>query len=77
MAYKIVSDHKLSSNWLPQEAFTQIYESRSSAVATAIEGVDDPKIQKVCVINIDTDSVIWDSTKADYEEDYYDVDYFG
>ena len=43
----IESDYPLGSGWLPKSAFTTIYDKQSVAVATAIEGVEDPKTTKV------------------------------
>jgi len=67
MGYKIESEHKLSSDFLPDYMFTKIHEDLSGAVATAIEGVDDPKSQEVKVIDLDTGEVVFNSTEEDYE----------
>ena len=67
MGYKIESKHKLTSEWLPDIAFTTIYDDISMAVATAIEGVEDPEIEEVLVINTDTNEVVWNSTQEKYE----------
>jgi hypothetical protein len=66
-AYRIESDHKLTSDWLPAEAFTQIYDNSSLAVAAAIEGVDDPAVHEVRVICVETGEVVWRSTDHEYE----------
>ena len=67
MRYRIESDYPLESVWLPAKAFTRIYDSESAAVATAIEGVDDPEEQEVSVICVETGEVVWRSTDAQYE----------
>lgn len=68
MSYRIESEHKLTSDWLPASAFTQIHESRSAAVAIAIEGVDDPAQQEVRVVCVETGEVVWRSTEEKYED---------
>ena len=50
---------------LPAKAFKQHYDS--AAVATTIEGVDDPEEQEVRVICVETGEVIWRSTDEEYE----------
>lgn len=67
MPYKIESKHKLTSDFLPKDAFTRTYSDQSAAVATAIEGVDDPKEQEVCVVCTLTGNVVWRSTEEEYE----------
>lgn len=47
MSYRIEADFSLKSEWLPADAFTRHYAERPAAVATAIEGLDDPKEQEV------------------------------
>lgn len=65
--YRIESDRPLSSEWLPADAFSQTYRDRAAAVATAIEGVDDPAKQEVRVVDVDTGAVVWRSTDHQYE----------
>ena len=65
--YRIESDVKLSSDWLPAEAFTTVYASCSAAVATAIEGVDDPAEVEVRVVDAATGQVVWRSTEEEFE----------
>ncbi|MEF3193374.1 MAG: hypothetical protein K6346_04060 [Halothiobacillaceae bacterium] len=67
MSYRIESDFKLSSDWLPAKAFKQHYDSVGAAIATAIEGVDDPEEQEVRVICVETGEVVWRSTEERYE----------
>ena len=61
MTYRIESDYPLSSDWLPASAFTAHYEDKSTAVATAIDGMDDPGEQEVRAIRIETGEVVWRS----------------
>ena len=65
--YRIESDLTLSGDWLPSEAFSRTYTDRAAAVATAIEGVDDPAIQEVRVVDAGTGTVVWRSTDDEYE----------
>jgi hypothetical protein len=65
--FRIESDLKLESDWMPAEAFTRIYSDRSWAVATAIEGVEDPETEEVRVIDVSTGEVVWRSTEEKYE----------
>jgi hypothetical protein len=64
---RIESDVPLSSDWLPVGAFTAVYSDRSMAVATAIEGVDDPAADEVRVVDAATGEVVWRSTDEEYE----------
>lgn len=66
MSYKIESKFKLSSEWLPAEAFSRTYSTSAEAVAIAIEGVDDPAEQEVLVVHVETGAV-WRSTDEEYE----------
>jgi hypothetical protein len=66
-AYRIESDAELSSDWLPASAFATVYTSQSVAVATAIEGVDDPSVDEVRVVDAATGRVVWRSTEVDFE----------
>ena len=43
---KIESHFELKSSWLPKSVFAFIHQNYSIAVATAIEGVEDPKEQE-------------------------------
>lgn len=65
--YRIESDLTLSSDWLPSDAFSRTYTDRAVAVATAIEGVDNPAIQEVRVVDVCTGTVVWRSTDDEYE----------
>jgi hypothetical protein len=65
--YRIESDLALSSDWLPPDAFSRIYEDCAVAVAMAIEGVDDPAIQEARVVDVATGTVVWRSTEDEYE----------
>jgi hypothetical protein len=67
MKYRIEADFPLSSDWMPQKAFAQHYDDLSSAIATAIEGVCDPKEEEVRVVCVETGDVVWRSTEEDYE----------
>ena len=67
MVFRIESDFPLTSDWLPADAFTRHYETNASAVAIAIEGVDDPDEQEVRVICVETGEVVWRSTDWEYE----------
>ena len=49
---KIESNFELKSSWIPKSVFAAIHQDCSIAVATAIEGVEDPKEQEVCVVDI-------------------------
>jgi len=40
----------------------------SSAIATAIEGVDEPAGQEVRVVCAETGKVVWRSSEAQYED---------
>jgi hypothetical protein len=66
--YKIESDYKLSSDWLPDTEFTRIHTNRSLAEATAIEGVDDPATQEVRIRCVETGEVVWRSTNEFIDE---------
>ena len=48
--YRIEADFQLVSDWMPAEAFAQHDGSIPAAVATAIEGVDDPAGDEVRVV---------------------------
>lgn len=61
--FRIESNHKLTSDWLPKTEFTKIHSDLSYAIATAIEGVDDPK-QEVRIVDISTNQVVWRSTEV-------------
>ena len=67
MSYRIESAFLLKSDWLPAAAFAQHYDSEAAAIATAIEGVDDPEKQEVRVICVETGAVVWRSTEVQYE----------
>ena len=67
--YRIESDVPLSSAWLPASAFTDIYSEQSLAVATAIEGVEDPKVEEVRVVDVATGLVVWRSSEEEYEDE--------
>jgi len=65
--YRIESSHDLESDWLPASAFTAVYSDDASAVATAIECVDDPAEQEVRVVCVETGAIVWRSTEYEYE----------
>jgi hypothetical protein len=65
--FRIESSHKLSSDWLPASEFTRVHTDSSAAVATAIEGVDDPAKQEVRVVCVEDGEIIWRSTDHEYE----------
>jgi len=65
--YRIESSYKLESDWLSVEAFTHVYSDESAAVATAIEGVEEPGEQEVRVVCVETGEVVWRSTDHAYE----------
>ena len=65
--HRIESDLTLASDWLPSDAFSRTYTDRAAAVATAIEGVDDPAIQEVRVVDAGTGTVVWRSTDDEYD----------
>lgn len=65
--YRIESDVELSSDWLPPEAFATVYASQPAAVATAIEGVDDPAEVEVRVVDATTGQVVWRSKEEEFE----------
>ena len=67
MTYRIESDFPLESDWLPAEVFTRHYEDVSAAVATAIEGVEDPEETEVRVVCVETGAIVWRSTDEKYE----------
>lgn len=63
----IESDYPLKSDWLPNSAFTTIYDNASIAVATAIEAVDDPVSMEVRVVDLSTGDVYWRSSEEEFE----------
>ena len=65
--FRIESDVDLKSDWLPTVALNAVYRDRSAAVATAIEGVEDPAIEEVRVVDIDTGTVVWRSIDEEWE----------
>ena len=65
--YRIESDLALASDCLPSDAFSRTYRDRAVAVATAIEGVDDPATQEVRVVDVRAGTVVWRSTDDEYE----------
>jgi hypothetical protein len=65
--YRVESDVPPSSDWLPRDAFSTIYADQSWAVATAIEGVDDPAVEEVRVVDVSTGAVVWRSTDEEYD----------
>lgn len=67
MKYRIKSDYPLKSDWLPAKAFKQHYDCQSTAIAIAIEGVDDPEDQEVQVVCVETGEVVWRSIDEKYE----------
>jgi len=67
MGYRIESDFKMESDWLPAAAFAQQHETQAGAIAMAIESVEDPREQEVRVTRVDTGEVVWRSTEAQFE----------
>jgi hypothetical protein len=67
VTYRIDSDTELTSDWLPPEAFREVYRDRAMAVATAIEGVEDPEVDEVRVMHVETGTVVWRSTEEEYD----------
>lgn len=65
--FRIESEVALSSEWLPVDAFRRVYPDRAAAVAIAIEGVDDPGVEEVRVVDVAAGAVVWRSTDEDYE----------
>lgn len=65
--YRIESDHALGSGWLPASAFARTYDDLAWAVATAIEGVEDPATQEVRVVCVESGAIVWRSTDHEYE----------
>ena len=65
--YRIESSFKLESDWFPASEFARVYKDRAEAVATAIEGVDEPGEQEVRVVCVETGEVVWRSTDYEYE----------
>ncbi|AOU97742.1 hypothetical protein BI364_07015 [Acidihalobacter yilgarnensis] len=62
MPFRIESDFPLESDWLPPDAFTQVYVSATEAIDVALEGVQDPAFQEVRVVDVETGVVVWRST---------------
>jgi len=56
--YRMESSHKLESDWLPASAFSRAHDDCSTAVATAIEGVDEPAEQEVRVVCVETGEIV-------------------
>ena len=52
---------------MPPDAFSRVCEDCAVAVAMAIEGVDDPAIQEVRVVDVAMGTVVWRSTEDEYE----------
>jgi len=67
MSYRIESDFPLKSDWLPPHALVMEHPSQAAAVATAIEGVDDPAEQEGRVICVGTGEVVWRSPDEEHE----------
>ena len=67
VGFKIESAFALASDGLPASAFSAVYGDRASAIATAIEGVEDPKEKEVRVIDVATGLVVWRSTEEAFE----------
>ena len=65
--YRIESSHKRQSDWLTASSFTRTDNDHAVAVATAIEGVDDPEEQEVRVVCVENGEVVWRSTDHEYE----------
>jgi len=65
--YRIESSYKLRRDWFPASEFTRAYNDLSMAVATAIEGVEDPAEQEVRVVCIEDGKIVWRSTDHECE----------
>ena len=65
--YRIESSRKLTSDWLAAEPFTRVYTDHAWAVATAMEGVDDPAEQEARVGCVKDGEIVWPSTDPEYE----------
>lgn len=65
--FRIEADVPLTSDWLPREAFAMRYADQAMAVATAIEGVDDPEEDEVRVVDVASGEVVWRSTEERWE----------
>ncbi|WP_226363106.1 hypothetical protein [Pseudonocardia sp. ICBG1142] len=65
--YRIEADVELSSDWLPASAFTMVYPTMDGAIATAIEGVEDPEVDEVRIVHVATGWVVWRSTDEEFE----------
>ena len=65
--FRIDANVELHSDWLPDEVFSTIFDNRGTAVATAIEGVEDPETQEVRVVDTVSGEVVWRSTDEEYE----------
>jgi hypothetical protein len=72
MSYRIESDYPLTSDDLPATAFKHHYDTESVAIATAIEGVDDPEEMEVRVICVETGEVVWRSTEEEFEREEWE-----
>ena len=59
------------SDFLPYEAFFKEFDSSSWAIATAIEAMHEDDTP-VLVIEKETGKVVWDSSKAEFEDDGFD-----
>lgn len=68
MAFKIESDCEFDSDWIPKEKFKEIFTTKAEAVAMAIEAVDDPEIQEVRIIDVETGDVVCRTTELNYEQ---------
>jgi hypothetical protein len=66
--YRIESEFKLASDWLPAHEFTRVHTNRSLAEATAIEGVADPATQEVRIRCVETGEVVWRSVDEFFDE---------
>ncbi|MDI9915792.1 hypothetical protein [Rhodococcus sp. IEGM 1379] len=68
--YRIESDAPLTSDWRPLGVFDQLYDDIEAAIPIAIEGVDEPGITEVRVVDVKTGDVVWRSTDEEYEDHF-------
>jgi hypothetical protein len=64
--FRLESDVALVSDWLPSSVFAGEFKTSAEAAATAIEGVDDPEVTEVRVLDA-TGTAVWRSTDQEYE----------
>ncbi len=67
MRYRIESDVELSSDWLPAEVFAPVCPDRAMAVAAAVEGIDDPGLGEVRVLEASSGAMVRRSSAEEHE----------